>query len=422
MKNKLQTFTDSKDTVEVKISDNNLEAFLTIKTSKYMIDEAIIAHLLKKAKITNGIKEAAEYNKQNNLKKEMGKPFLIAKGTIPTVDSDVNYLFDIDNCIHVKENFNAEDLNKFEHVLKDHKLASINPLEDDLVGLDVFGNETKMGKLSINNMKDLLGENVSFSAKENAIVALTPGYPYVDDDNKINVMNNIFIKDNIIGKELKLFGNVNINGIVEDSCLQIEGNLTVNGNIHDCLDQCIFVNGDTNIEFVENARIISQGNIHLMKSARFSILQANKKITGSKESVISGGLVQSGENIELAIVGSPFPVETEIEITTAPYLKEKIQKLQKDFVNAKDNAEKNDEILVEISNKLSKLKKQYTKALTNNLKEDLSEFEIKINKVIYENSYFRIMKHSKKIIAETINSALSVKNGELTIYDIDKFS
>ncbi|MCK4696614.1 MAG: DUF342 domain-containing protein, partial [Candidatus Cloacimonetes bacterium] len=335
--------------------------------------------------------------------------------------SEVSYLFNTENCFNHDEQYNIYELEKFEKVHKHQPLANLKLTDISQPGMDIFGNETPSGVSAQLNVDNYIGDNVYYSEEDNQILALKSGYPYIDYQNKINIKADFFINEDIIDKTLKMFGDVTIDGVVTNSKVEVEGDLKVKGNISNCIDTGIYVDGDVNIEYTENSKIASSGKIVINKSARFCSIHANKEIIGEENHSIAGGLIESGKNIDAYTIGSPFSLLTEVEIASAPYLKEQIKKAQSELSSARNNPEENEEIIIELTSKLKELEERYEEILNECISDDIGNYQININNKIYPGTHLRILKHSKKINKELDNTTFSIIDNKLDINEVDKF-
>lgn len=419
-KNEGKVYTNSAKNLTVKISEDNLSAYLTINDDTGMIDEKEITKLINTAGITSGFDEAEKLNKQNNIRKELNVPFLIAKGANPLADSDITYQFDKENCYNPEVSYDIYKLDSFEKINKHQVLAELKITDVSEPGLDIFGNQVSSGVTSSLNANDLLGDNVYHAEKENKILALKDGYPFIDNQNKLHVKSDFFINENIIDKDLKIYGDITIDGVITNSRVEVIGNLRVKGNISDCKNKGVFVNGDVNIEYAENARIVCNGILTINKNIRFSNLHSEKKIIGEEDSSIANCLLQCGNNITLSNVGSPFSVLTEIEITALPYLKEMIREIQDKLENTRSNPDENEEIIPLLSSELKEMEEEYEKRMDELLQDELTDFHITVFEKVYPETHIRIFKHSKLIGEELNNVIFSIKDNQLLINEVDR--
>ncbi len=406
-----KAYTNNDKTVLLEISEDNCSAYLTIKDPKYFVDEKDISELLMSTGIKYGIEKATEYNVKNEIKKEVNKPFLIAMGIKSKAQSRISYLFEPKKCFNPDEPVDVFEMEKFISIHEDEPLANLLVGSERLPGMDIFGNEIAGGEeVIINNIDEFIGENVYYSEKDSQILASKPGYPYIDTSDKINVKSDFVINNDIKGKNLNLTGNVVVEGVINNSKIEINGNLTAKSNISECMNSGIYATGDVEIEFAEDAKIVSSGTLRFNKSVRSCIIRADNGIIGKDNSSITGGLIQSGTDIDLYSVGSPFATLTEIDITTSPYLKEQIKLLQNELLYARNNSKENEEKIHQLSITLTELESRYENELDECLNRKIEDISITVRDKIFPVTSFRIFKFSRKISEETGRVTFSIKN------------
>ena len=419
-KNEEKIYTNSAKSLTLKISENNQSAYLTFNDDTGMIDEKEITKLINTAGITNGFNEAKKLNEQNNVRKKFNIPFLIAKGANPLADSEIKYQFDKENCYNPEISYDIYKLDGFEKCHKKQVLAELIIADTSEPGLDIFGNEISSASTSSLNAEDLLGDNVYYEEKENKILASKDGYPFIDDQNKLNVKSDFFINENIIEKDLKIYGEITIDGEITNSYIEVIGNLRIKGNISDCKSKGIFVDGNINIEYAEHAKIVCNGVLTINKNVRFCDIHSEEDIIGEKDSSIANCLLQCGKSITLSNIGSPFSVLTEIEISTSPYLKEMIRVTQDKLEKARGDSEENKEIISLLSTELQGMEEEYEQRIDKLLQDESTGFYITIHGKVYPETHVRIFKHSKLIVEELNNVIFSIGDNQLMINEVDK--
>lgn len=408
---KEKVYTNNDKTVFLEISDDNCSAYLTIKDPKYFVDEKDISELLISTGIKYGIEKATEHNIKNEIKKEVNKPFLIAMGTKSKAQSRISYLFEPEKCFNPNEQVDVFEMEKFYSIHKDQPLANLLVGSDRLPGMDIFGNEISDDEeVIINNIDEFVGENVYYSEKDSQIRASKSGYPYIDTLSKINIKSDFVISSDIKGKDLNLTGDVVVDGVINNSKIKISGNLIAKSNISECLNSGIYVSGDVEIEFAEDAKIVSGGTLKFNKSVRACIIRADNGVIGKDNSSITGGLIQSRKNIDLYSVGSPFATLTEVDITTSPYLKEQIKLLQSELLFARNNSKENEEKIQKLSTSLTELESRYENELDEYSSKKIEDVSITVRDKIFPVTSFRIFKFSRKISKETGRVTFSIKN------------
>ncbi len=411
-----KVYTNSDKTLYLKISKDDLSAYLTIEDNGNMIDEKEISSLLSSVGIKNGLEEAIDYNIKHEKTKKIGKPFLIALASIKKAETGISYKFDLESCIDVDEHYEMDALSQFEKVEQNQPLADISVSDTQDAGVDIFSNKVS-GQDSQVNVEDVLGSNVYYSAETNQILSSEAGYPYLDDENKI-CLKSTFISQDIHDTNKTIYGSTTIDGIVSNSNLEVFGDLWVKGNITDCNNDGIIVHGDVIFDYAENSKIVASGKIIINKNARNSLIYANEAIEAEENSSISGGVIQSGESLDVFSVGSPLGVLTEVEIAIAPFLKEQIRITFKKLSQARNDSEIDETLISSLVAKLQELQLEFEKEIEKSHSND--SLKIKIKEKAYPNSNIRILKDILEISEEKINIEISVNETGLEINEVDR--
>ena len=411
-----KVYTNSDKTLYLKISKDDLSAYLTIEDNGNMVDEKEISSLLSSVGIRNGMEEAIDYNIKHEKTKKAGKPFLIALASVKKAKAGISYKFDLESCINGDEHYEMDALSQFEKVEQNQPLADISVSDTQGIGVDIFGNEVA-GQDSKVNVEDFLGSNVHFSVETNQILSSEAGYPYLDDENKICVKST-FISQDIIDTTKTIYGSTTIDGVVSNSNLEIFGDLWVKGNITDCNNDGIIVHGDVIFDYAENSKIVASGKITINKNARNNLIYANEVIEAEENSSISGGVCQSGEGLNVFSVGSPLGVLTEVEIAIAPFLKEQIRITGKRLTQARNDSEIDETLISTLVAKLHELQLEFKKEIEKSHSND--SLKIKIKEIAYPNSNIRILKDILEVSEEKNNIEISINDTGLEINEVDR--
>jgi len=410
-------YANSDKSLLLTISKDNLSAYLTIEDNSSMIDEKEISSLISSVGIKNGIEKAIDYNNNHEITKEISKPFLIALASAAKAKAGVSYNIDPESFIDVDKQYEMDELAKFLKVEKDEVLAEVSATDVQTSGTDIFGNEISSADETSINVEDIVGANVHYSEETNQILASAAGYPYINHENKLCVKSTFISKD-IIDTTKQIFGNTTIEGVVSNSNLEIFGDLWVKGNIRNCNAEGIIVHGDVISDFIEDSKIYANGNVTINKNARNSVIYANGTITADENSSVSGGLIQSGKQLELFNVGSPIHLLTEVEIAIAPFIKEQSRILRKKLNQARSVEEVDEEEIKSLVEKEKELQEQFTAELEK--VHDLSSLNIKIKGTLFRNTDIRILKDFLEISEDKSNVEFSVNESGLVINEVDR--
>ena len=367
--------TNSDENIILEIADDGFSAHLTIKETHNLLDENEISNLLQQAGIKFGIENATNYLKQDHIKKEFNKPFLIALGEKQSPEIEISCILEKNEKINPVQLGNTSDIKELKRINKNEPLLSLKVHENPESSFDIFGNEITSDASTNQSIQNLIGKNVYFSG--NKIYSEKEGYFFTDEQGKINVFEQIVLNKDIINETLLVPSNIKINGNLINSEIRVEGNIE--------------------FESAERSKIFCNGKIFIHKNARFCKLVSEQGISGRKEAFIKGGLTQSGDNIEIGSVGSSFSIPTELEITVAPFLKEKMRTLPE--------------------NDCRQLETEYEKKLDDFLKSDLKNNRISITKKIFPNCFIRILNRSKRISQESNELFFENNNDKLNAHE-----
>lgn len=412
-----KSYTNTDKSLYLTISKDDLSAYLTIQDNGNMIDEKEISSLLASVGIKNGLEEAIDYNINNEIIKEVGKPFLIALAQVKKDESAIKYNFDIESCINIDQQYEMDELSQFEKVEKDQVVADVSAGETQSGGVDVFGKEISTDKGPQVDVDDILGNNVHYSAETNQIIATEAGYPYLDHENKIYVRST-FLSQDIHDANKTIYGNTTIDGVISNSSLEIFGDLWVKGNIRGCNRGGIVVHGDVIFDYSEDSNIYASGKISINKNARNSLIYANGKIDAQENSSISGGVIQSGESLDVFTVGSPLNILTEVEIAIAPFIKEQIRITGRKLTQARNNEEIDETLISSLVEKLKSLQAEFNNELERSYNTNTAKVLIKGE--LFPNSNIRILKDILEISAEKNNVEISASDSGLEINEVDR--
>ncbi len=404
--------------IELRIAEDNLSAYLVVHRSAQVIDEQEIIELIEKAGIVKGIEIASQFNKDNNIQKEFGKPFLVAKIEIDPEQAEISYNFDPENCLDPDSIIDLFSINTREKALAGEIIAHVSSekISEEKDIFDIFGHKVSANSLILIDPEKYLGNNVAYSNEKKAVIAEKNGYIYLDEENRFNIKDEIIIKENIHSKHLHLFGNVIIQNSIDDSHIRVEGNLNVKGEIKNCLHKAIVVSGNAVINIAEKAYVITQGKLVIKNKSIFSVLEADQDIIGEERSTITGGLIRSALSITLQNAGSPAGI-TELEITSSPFLKYQIVDLAKKL-EASKTGDVSEEDILPLKKEFEQSKTKFSLELDYYLKK--KEACIRIENELRPRVLSRILDQTLMIDELKKRVDILYNEGIIKIYDIDK--
>ncbi|MBN2460720.1 MAG: DUF342 domain-containing protein [Candidatus Cloacimonetes bacterium] len=410
-----KTYTNDNGNLILEISEDGILANLIIRNTGDVIDEKEIVDLLRKANIRNGFERAMDFLRNNEIRKSFNEPFVVALSMDPEHQVKINYLIDEARMFNPREFKSISDLEKYISIEKEQPLAEFSFTDMDQNSKDVFGNEIKPAINKNQIIHNYLGENVYYSVYKKQIMSSKAGYPFLDDNRRINVKSEFKMNRDLHGKQINMMGNLTVNGDMSECELFLDGNLKVEGKIWNCNRGSIIVTGNIEINNAENSNFICRGKLKFEKSLRFCNIAVEKSIQGTEESSIIGGLVRSGESIEAGNIGSPFVMMTDLEIAVSPFTKELISYYNEQIKALKKKYTQNAARIKILLDRISKLQEEYEEKLHHYLKGEIRGNFIKASKKAFPEIHLRIFEKNRNISRElnSFNCILSDKKLEI---------
>jgi len=388
------------DNLKLEISEDNSAAYLTIKDTAEVIDANELLELLKEAGIVAGFDLAARLNREEKVSKKYNEPILIAQGSNASNDP-ITYFINIESGFN-PDRLSWSTLKNSSIVSRDTQLAQIN-FNTSGSETDIFGNIHPDETASI-NPNDLLGENVYYSEDDFTVYSRIKGYAYLDNDKKIQVTDQIKIRESLQNSSIYTFGEMTIEGDVVDSYLEHNGNLKVFGNIVNCRNGGVVIDGELTLETGDNSNIYAAKSITFHKDIRYCKCVTDGFIAGPDDGAYVGGSASAGSHISVDKIGSPFHIATSVEIGIAPFQKYKINKRQEEL--EKISPDSLDFTLH--SAQLALEENNFLRVVENHLSRDLTPY-IEASKIIYQKTSIRIL-NQDLTLSKDINGHRFAKN------------
>jgi uncharacterized protein (DUF342 family) len=416
-----RSYTNKIGSIVLTLTEDNFAAYLTFRDSTGIVDENEILALLKKAGIKHGFSSAIKYNRLRGIIKEVDKPFLIAKGSDPNANPEINLLFNRKKCFNPHESYNVMEMTHFEKISKGQALAEVSAGSATHKGKDVLGNEiSRIGSVEPDFLAHF-GSDIELDENTNTLIAVKSGYPFVDDAGKVQIKSDFYINEDITGIAMEINGDLVVNGIIENSNLIIDGNLTVYGHINDCMRHGIMASGNIDLDHAENSRIVCNGQIKFYNTVNNCILSANDGILGDEDSNVAGGLLQCSNSISLQNVGNETPTLTEIEIGLATYTKEMLKMTQAKMGYVENLPSNHHDESNRLEALLKELEKKYMQEVDEILDAPEKRHKISILKSLYPEIRIRILNHSHTITEPKGKTIFTLIDNDLVVNEVDRF-
>ncbi len=405
--------------ISIRINDDKMSAWMYVHKSDKIIDEQEILDLIMEAGVTNGFEEAIQWMAENGYNKDYEKPFPVAICKAPASIDIIETHFNRKYSYNPDEKWNIRDFQNWTLVEKDAILADI-PFEKINAAEAVYNilGELTTSVASAETLTNYLGQNVSLDREGQRIVSDIIGYPYVDKEGKINVVNHLVYKGDIklskmpvtLAAALTVEGSINkanlfimsdlhVKGGIYNSDIYAEGDMTVEGDIIDCQAAGVVTAENLKVQNIKNSLVMCRGELSFDNYITGSRVIAEKKITGNPEkSVIEGSQIMTGGSVEISSAGSVDGAETEIEVTISPFIKERMNQMNRNLNKLKENSSANPDKIEQMHKKFVKLEEGFAAELDKFLnKKDYEPRHIRIYDELFKGVYIRILKKAYQI-------------------------
>lgn len=405
--------------VSIRINEDKMSAWMYIHKSDKIIDEKEILNLIDDSGICHGFEEALDWMAENGYNKDFEKPFPVAICKSSFSNETIIHHFDLARTYNPDKEWQFKDVQSWAFTEEGTILAEIsfNLFNDGALVYNIFG-ELATNLAGSLVLSDYLGQNVCLDADKKQIIAAVSGYPYLDENNKVNIANHLVYRGDVkltkvpltLSVALTIEGTVNkahlsvlkdltVTGNVISAELYSEGNITVMGDIIDCQTTGVIAMGEINCNSIMNSLVLCKGKLAFDTTIVNSRVVAEKHLSGNPQvSRISESQVFSSETVDVAEIGDSEGKETEVEITISPFNRERIAQLKKTIAKLEENYDLNAD---RIDQGLKKLR-----MLETTFAEDLKAFYdsadqipryVKVREHAYKGAYIRVLKKSYKI-------------------------
>lgn len=422
------TIRNKNGNVILEIKEDGLSAWLTIKKTGKMIDENDILNLMEEAGIKYGYEDALKWLQDNDFQKDYNEPFPIAICKPQSTEARIHYYFEHqerydfqiggEGASMTPAIIDMNTLSNWNYVSPGFVLAeySYNLFDDNSSVYNIFGEMIALPEHDPAELSRLAGPNVHYDEKSHRFISKATGYPYLDKDGRISLLNHLIIDHPADGSVLKtplsikiigdvnrcqfaVLGNLDISGSVLASSIHCEGDLTVGGNIELCESEAVHAIGNVSCNSILSSRLISAGKLFLKSHIENSTVICEHGIQGDPDqSWALNGYLQACGDITLGAAGSKDQDPLEIEITIGPYYKAMLMHKTKELIALKQFSNTRAETLADLENEIHTLESKLDNELDLFLKRDRnSKHRIVITGDVYPKTFFRILKHSYPI-------------------------
>ncbi|PKN73358.1 MAG: hypothetical protein CVU50_03450 [Candidatus Cloacimonetes bacterium HGW-Cloacimonetes-3] len=415
-----KVITNKAGNLVLELRQDTMSAWLTIKRSGKLIDEADILALIEEAGIKTGFDDAIRHIRENSLEKEYDVPFPIAICNVEESECTLRYHFNPDLRLDISSGINFMDLERISYIQAGAVVAdySSNLFEQGGSIYDIFGELIHPGSIDEEQAKSLSGTNVSFIAANRDFIADKTGYPYLDELGRICILDtlvingedipgdaqirsplDIVIQGSLACVNLVCGGNLYIKGDLHSSTVYVNQDLHVEGEIIACNAPGVKVFGNLSCKGMQDSLILCLKQLNFSGSIENCTLACDGDILGSHDdSSIKGGTIQAGGSISIAEAGSPDGNSTELEIAISPFYRSLLMQMTRELIHLKDDSDANAEAIAEMQIKIKQSESQLDEQLNTFLHRPSEDRKsIIVHGSVMPPVSIRVLKHSYEI-------------------------
>ena len=337
---------------------------------------------------------------------------IVARGIPPKQGVDTSFKCLLENTTDRKPQVRDDgtldyyDLGEILCVDEGCQLMRKYPPKPAIMGRSVTGLELNARKHKTFNFKKGKGTQVS-PTDPDVLISSIKGQPIIRERgvaiDKIYRVKNVDLRtghidydgtvivhgDVVSGMKIKVTGDIQIFGMVENACIESDGNIDIKlgavGRTGDTVTENrmeISCKGNLSASYLENVDVNVQGNVLVKSRISNCELKAGEQvIVGNRDqekSGIVGGHVSAGSMIRTEVLGSPGCALTHVELAYKTDVFEQLEGIKKTIVMY-------NELLMSklgVMMKLSKKQTEEAKQSLNMLKEETEEIKKKTKELI----------------------------------------
>ncbi|NLU48793.1 MAG: DUF342 domain-containing protein [Syntrophomonadaceae bacterium] len=385
--------------VEVHLTRDSMEAYLTVHPPRpggkpATFENAVRA--LKEARVVEGILPAS-ISEALSLE-NWGKPILVARG-LPAVDGEdahLDYHFPLPEerfrPVEMEDGkVDYRNLNLIYNVRRGELLVVRTPSKKGTMGITVTGVPIppKPGKQVAlprgrNTLVDDTGNrlyaavdgHVSLVSGKVTVQPVLEIWGNVDYAvGNIDFLGSVLVNGSILsGFTVKAGGDIEVRGVVEAASVEAGGNILIRNGIAGARKAVVTAGGSIFTRFVENATVEAGQDIVVGNGIVQSVVRANRSVKAEqRKGTIVGGIIQAGEEICGRVIGSPFCVQTVLEVGVVPRVREEYKAICAEYQEKKKSFEllgQQLEIHLQLMERAGQFASSRRKAILYNLQEE----------------------------------------------------
>lgn len=411
-----KTFSNKAGNLILELRKDTMSAWLTIKKSGHLIDEAEIVKLIEEAGIKTGFEEALSHIREHSLEKEFDTPFPIAICSGKPNQSVLKYNFNPDLSLDPTQPLSYEIFQRLISVPSGAVIAEYtnNIFEHEGSIYDIFGELISQGSIDEDQALAMVGSGVSFSLSDRQYLATTSGFPYVDAAGRICIATELILNSSDLPSEvsfdhhlsLKISGDLAqqklhsagtlfISGDIHNSEVDCHGDLHLEGDIINCNADLLIIRGDLFCKNISSSKVICQKTLRFGGSIRNSSVVCDGDILGSEGSNISGGNAQAGGSVSISEAGDNSGSLTEIEIAISPFHRTLLLHLSRKLIHLKSDPEANAHAIDELQALIKHCEEKLDENLTAFInRTQTGQKRVVISGEIHPPISIRVLKHN----------------------------
>ena len=343
----MEFFTYQSDNILIKVDKEGSIAYFTVQNREKPVSEENLNNLIEKTGIIYGFENAKKI-------RNTGDDFIIL-AVADKIEKKQKILYKIE--LPVLKEITIDSTATLPFVDKGAIIAEKSENFSTAKAKNIFGKP--INDVENTDLSEIIGRGIIVGKTK--IIAAISGYLYKDENAKINVANEIIVKEKIERREIKLKVKLVSESDVIESKIYSTQDVIIKGKIRESSQ----ILSEKSVEFssIENSKVVAQESITFTGKAINSQLIAEKKIFGKNGSVVEYCELKSGKDISIYKARN----ESSLEICIAPVLKEKLK-------NSTKNKKIADVIQNEIENKFynfDKTKVSSSIIVSNSLEENV---------------------------------------------------
>lgn len=305
-------------TIVLTVDTSGNEAKLKLSDRCMFFNEKEIQQLIAEAGIKYGFENAKNLMAIQQVKKQLGQSFTIAKSDpARKPETEFDFIIPEELVLHPLE-LHQKDLNTIlskQVVEEGQRIATLRVISKGSKGKNIFGNDILPPETEEEIASELCGEGAVF--KDGAFTAQKSGIPCVDRQKNLSICSmlkfekdlqlepetfysfpcSVYVEGNISGKGTAYIqGDLALSGSVNGCRLFINGKTLVNQDINEAV---LLSKGTVGLRQAISSRIGSNNDIKLSGQAVSSLFAANSSIVSEEDSLCSNCSVYASKNISL---------------------------------------------------------------------------------------------------------------------------